>query len=29
MDRETKVIVFGIVLTVIVFALAVYFRLKN
>ncbi len=29
MDRDTKVIVFGIILTVVVFALAVFFRLKG
>ncbi len=29
MDRDTKVIIFGIALTVIVFALAVFFRLKT
>ena len=29
MDRDTKVIIFGIALTIIVFALAVFFRLKT
>ena len=29
MDRDTKVIIFGIALTVLVFALAVFLRLKT
>jgi hypothetical protein len=29
MDRETKVIILGLVLTVVIFALAVYLRLKS
>ena len=29
MDKDTKIVIFGIVLTVVVFALAVFFRLKS
>lgn len=29
MDKDTKIVIFGIILTVVVFALAVFFRLKS
>jgi hypothetical protein len=29
MDKDAKIIVFGIVLTVVVFAASVYFKLKS
>lgn len=29
MDKETKIVIFGIALTVVIFALAVFLRLKQ
>lgn len=29
MDKDTKIVVFGIALTIVVFALALFFRLKS
>nr|BDT29559.1 hypothetical protein BHI3_30250 [Bacteriovorax sp. HI3] len=29
MDKDTKIVIFGIILTMVVFALAVFFRLKS
>ncbi|TDP55071.1 hypothetical protein C8D79_0113 [Bacteriovorax stolpii] len=29
MDKDTKIVIFGIILTIVVFALAVFFRLKS